>query len=67
MHIKITNNLPAVTLYQYPFSKKEQEFITTEIKTLFAKSVIVETKYEPREFISPIFVREKSDGSLVLF
>ena len=54
MHIKITNNLPAVKLYQYPLSKKEQEFITTEIKTLLAKSVIVETKYEPREFITHI-------------
>ena len=53
-------------LYQYPFSKKGHEFITAEIKTLLAKSVIVETKHAPREFISSIFVREKSDGSFHL-
>ena len=66
MHIEITDNLPAVKLYQYPFSKKEQVFITAEIKALLAKSVIVETKQEQMEFISPIFVREKSDGGFRL-
>ena len=35
----------------------EQEFISAEIKTLLAKSVIVKTKHEPREFISSKFVR----------
>ena len=58
MHTKITDNLPAVKLYQYPFSKKEQEFVAAEIK---AKLVIVEKKHEPREFISAIFVGKKSD------
>ena len=53
MHFKISDNLPAVN--QYLFSKKKQEFITAEIKTLLAKSVIVETKHEPRKFISPTF------------
>ena len=59
MHSEITDNLPAVKLYQYPFSKKEQEFLAPEIKTLLAKSVVVETKHKSREFISPIFVCKK--------
>ena len=50
MHIE-TDNLPAVKLYQYPFSKREQEFVAAEIKTLLAKSIIVEIKYETRELI----------------
>ena len=66
MHVEITDNLPAVKLYQHPFNKKEQEFITAENKTLLAKSVIVETKHEPREFISPIFLHKKSDGGFPL-
>ena len=54
-------------LYQYPFSKKsDQELIIAEIKTLLAKSVIVEKKHERRGLISPIFVREKSDGGFRL-
>ena len=66
MHIEITDNFLAVKLYQCPFNKKEQEFITAEIKTLSGKSVIVETKHEPREFISPIFVYKKIDGGFRL-
>ena len=62
MHIELTDNLPVVKLYQHPFNKKEQVFITAENKTLLAKSVIMETKHQPREFISPIFVHKKSDG-----
>ena len=66
MHIEITDNLPAVKFYQYPFNEKKQEFIAAEIKTLLAKSVIVETKHEPGELISPIFVREKPAGVFCL-
>ena len=62
MHTEITNSLPALKLCQYPFSKKEQEFVAAEIKTLLAESVTVETKHETREFNLSIFVREKSDG-----
>ena len=58
MHSEITDNLPAVKLYQYPFSKNE-EFLVPEIKTLLTKSVVVETKHKSREFISPIFVCKK--------
>ena len=45
--IEITDNLPAMKLYQY--------------------SVIVETKHEPRQFNSLIFVRENFDLVFVLF
>ena len=34
MHIKITDNLQAMKLHQYPFNKKEQEFIAAEKKDL---------------------------------
>ena len=34
MRIKITDNLPAVKLYQYSFSNYDQEFIAAEIKNL---------------------------------
>ena len=61
MHVKITDNLPAVKLYQQPFSKKEQEFVASEIRNLLAKSVTVEKKHEPREFHLPVFVCETSD------
>ena len=57
MHIEITDNLPAVKLYQ---------FVAAETKTLLAKSVIMQTKHETREFISLIFVRKKSDGGFRL-
>lgn len=33
MHIEITDNLQAMKLHQYPFNKKEQEFIAAEKKT----------------------------------
>ena len=67
MHIEISDNIPAMKLYQYPFNKKEEEFIVAEIKTLLDKSVIVKTKHEPKEFISPIFVRKKFDLVFILF
>ena len=47
MHFKISDNLPAVN--QYPFSKNKQEFITAEIKTLLAKSVIFRNKAGVKE------------------
>ena len=48
-------------MYHFPFSKKKQEFLAVEIKDLLVKLVIVETKHEPREFVSPILVLEKPD------
>jgi len=37
--------------------------VTSEINTLLEKAVIVKAHDEPGEFISPIFVRPKKDGS----
>jgi len=45
------------------FSKEENTIIKSEVSNLLKKPVIVETAHEPGEFISPIFVRPKKDGS----
>ena len=59
MHFKISDNLPAVN--QYPFSKNKQEFITAEIKTLLAKSVIFRNKAWVKEIYFIHIFCEKSD------
>ena len=41
----------------------KQAVIRSEISKLINKSVIVRTQHEPGEFISPIFVRSKKDGT----
>ena len=45
------------------FSDKERLVITSEINTLLEKAAIVKAHHEPGEFISPISVRPKKDGS----
>ena len=45
------------------FSAQECTAIQTEVSNLLKKSVIVETHHDPGEFISPIFVRPKKDGT----
>jgi hypothetical protein len=45
------------------FSEKEQGIISQEIQKILAKGAIVEYRYEPYEFISPIFLHPKPDGS----
>ena len=45
------------------FSDTESQIIETEIKKLLNKGVIVSTDRETDDFISPIFLREKKDGS----
>ena len=63
MHLEITDNLPAVKLYQYPFSKKEQEFITAEIKTLLTKSVILEQSMNQANLFHPyLFLKNLMGG-----
>ena len=44
-------------------SPQECTTIQNEISNLLSKSVIVETHHDPGEFISPIFVRPKKDGT----
>ena len=45
------------------FSPQECATIQAEISNLLRKSVIVQTHHDPGEFISPIFVRPKKDGT----
>ena len=44
-------------------SPKECLAIESELQRLLDKGVIIHSDPEPYEFISPIFVRPKSDGS----
>ena len=45
------------------FNTEEIGFIDTEIARLYAKRVVVESLHTSGEYISPIFVRGKKDGS----
>ena len=45
------------------FSDKERSMIDSEIHALLEKGVIVTTTSEPGEFIAPIFVLPKKDGT----
>ena len=59
MPINITSNLPIINKYQYFFN---DTFIESEIQNLLKKGAIKNLSREPDEFISPIFLREKSNG-----
>ena len=48
------------------FSAYEEMFIRKEIESLLAKGVIEKSTHEDEEFISPIFLTPKSDGSFRL-
>ena len=52
-------NLPVQPNYSY----QQGQFIDSEIQNLLKKGVIVESTHEPSEYISPIFLRPKKDGS----
>ena len=52
---------------RYPLSAKENEVISTEIKKLLKKKVIVHRSTECNEFISGIFTRNKKDGSKIMY
>ena len=55
--------------YQYrpptatQFSEQEAELVQTEVDKLLTKGVTARCDHEAGEFISPIFLREKKDGS----
>ena len=42
---------------------KNQTLILEEVNKLLKKGVVVECEHEPVEYISPIFLREKTDGT----
>ena len=48
---------------QLSFCKKEEEIIDAELHKLLKKQVIEPAMHCPGEFISPIFIRPKKDGS----
>lgn len=54
----VQNNI----LNQCSFNKKEISAFNAEIQKLLNKRVIVESEYENKQFISPIFLRPKKDG-----
>ena len=45
------------------FSEEDESAVDLEIKTLLAKGVITKCEHETDEYISPIFIRQKLDGS----
>lgn len=45
------------------FSAEENDTISKEVANLLEKAAIVETSHEPGEFISPVFIRLRKDGS----
>ena len=45
------------------FSKEDESAVDLEIKRLSAKCVLTKCEHETGEYISPIFIRQKLDGS----
>ncbi len=45
------------------FNRTQQQIVANEIQNLLKKGVIMPFVHEPGEFISPIFVRAKPDGT----
>ena len=63
--LEFTQNCEPTQISARPsiFNSKEQLIVHEEINKLVQKGVIKESHYEHGEFISPIFVRPKPDGS----
>ena len=49
--------------YILQFPKKDESAIDLEIQNLLPKGVITKCEHETGEYISPIFTRQKTDGS----
>ena len=56
-------NKPDVSYKSNQFSSNEFATVASEIKKLLAKGIIKKSSHEEGEIISPIFLREKRDGS----
>ena len=63
---KLPPETPTSKFIRSGFSKKENQFINEELSILLANSVIKKCDHEPGEYISPIFLTPKSDGSFRL-
>ena len=57
--IPVQRNVPFQPVWKGPKS----EFIDNEILSLLENGVIIASQHEPDEFVSPIFLRGKRDGS----
>ena len=55
----VQNTIP----FQPEWKGLKNQFIDSEILSLLTEGVITQSTHEPGEFISPIFLREKRDGS----
>ena len=63
-HIELLSApIKALRPQEKQFSCNGRHIIDSEIKSLLAKGVIVHSVIEPGEFISPIFLTPKKDGS----
>ena len=49
--------------YRPQFSKEDKFSINLEIQKLLAKGVITKCEHKTGDYISPIFIRQKPDGS----
>ena len=54
---------PDVSYKPNQFANKEFAAVASEIKTLLPKGIIKKSSHEEGEIVSPIFLREKPDGS----
>ena len=63
MHIEFANAPFQVKVVQSTISSKNIEFVDKEISSLLTKKVIVPCHKSHDDFVSPIFLRAKKDGS----
>ncbi len=48
---------------QCQLSNIDSQIVDTELQALLSKGVIIPSQHEPGEFVSPVFIRCKKDGS----
>jgi hypothetical protein len=48
---------------QCQLSNIDSQIVDTELQALLSKGVIIPSQHEPGEFVSPVFIRSKKDGS----
>lgn len=63
-HVEFLNDNPPTqdSIPIQRFNRIEVEIIDSEIQKLLSQKVITEVKFEPDQFISPIFLRAKKNG-----
>ena len=63
--VPLTNTHSAATLQDH-FSPQEDKLIAHELERLLSNNIIKKSQHQLGEFISPIFLTPKSDGSFRL-